>query len=180
MAALSPETVQSLLIGTGETLCAVPLMSVVETMRPMAIERLQGCPDFVAGLSVIRGVPTPVVVLSALLGRPAGTMAAPSMATGDVRRFVTLRTGGQDDQGGVALAVERVIGVRRLEARSLTTAPPLLAGMPMDVVGRLGTLDGALLMVLEATRLLPATLRTPAALPASGMPEPRNTDALPS
>lgn len=146
------ETVAALLLGTGDSVCAIPLDRVVETMRPLAIEPLQGCPDFVAGLAVIRGEPVPVVPLAVLTGAQGARS----------RRFVTLRVDGQTGGRVVALAVERVIGVRRLDLAGLAKAPPLLDGMRPDLISHLGTLDGALLMVLETGRLLPD------GLPSSG------------
>ncbi len=64
--------------------CALPVVHVEETMRPLPIGPLAGAPDFVAGLSIIRGRPTPVVDTGALLG--ARDAATP-------RRLVVLRLG---------------------------------------------------------------------------------------
>jgi purine-binding chemotaxis protein CheW len=66
-------------------LCALPLDSVAETMRPLPIEVLPGCPPFVRGVAVIRGRPTPVADLGVLLGA-----ADPPQPV----RFVMLKTGG--------------------------------------------------------------------------------------
>lgn len=141
MGLISPDTVCVLLVGNGGILCALPLGVVGETMRPLPIEPLQGCPEFVAGLAVVRGEAIPVVSLPLLTG----------VRDAETRRFVTLRTGG----GRIALAVQRVVGVRRLDPAALAAAPPLLGDMRPAIVARLGTLDGALLVVLDSGRLLP-------------------------
>src|SRR5258708_38332947 len=92
--------------------CALPLMYVIETMRPQPIEPIISTLSFVRGLSVIRGAPTPVVDLGALLGTPARA----------ADRFVTLRVGDRR----VALSVGAVLGIRELDASTLPRLPPLL------------------------------------------------------
>lgn len=136
------EETTSLLCRAGAVLCAIPLGYVVETMRPLPIEPLPGTPPFVRGLSVIRGVPTPVVDASLLLGE------TPSAAPG---RFVTMEVGERP----VALAVESVIGVRALSALTFAELPPLARAAAAGVVAAISTLDAELLLVLEAARLLP-------------------------
>ena len=56
-----------LVVMVGARACAFPLHHVAETMRPLPIKRVAGTPSFVCGVSVIRGTPTPVVDLKALL-----------------------------------------------------------------------------------------------------------------
>ena len=122
-------------------LFALPLGQVVETMRPLPVERIAGAPHFMPGLAVIRGAPVPVVDAARLLGA----------AGGDARRFVTVLAGSRC----VALAVGSVLGVRALAAGSLHELPPLLQEAGADVVAAIGLLDAELLLVLQGTRLLP-------------------------
>lgn len=124
--------------------CGVPLPSVIETLRPLPREPLSSAPDFVCGVSIIRGVPVPVVDAGLLLG------GAPARPT----RFVTLRAGART----VALAVDAVIGVRRLDTARAGELPPLLAGVGSTAIQSLGSLDRALLLVLESGRLVPEEL----------------------
>ena len=56
-----------LVVMVGARACAFPLHHVAETMRPLPIKGVAGTPGFVRGVSVIRGTPTPVVDLKALL-----------------------------------------------------------------------------------------------------------------
>ena len=67
----------------GTRVCAFPLHYVAETMRPLPIQPVAGTPDCVRGVSVIRGTPTPVVDLKALLDNGEN---CPSYG-----RFVTLK-----------------------------------------------------------------------------------------
>jgi purine-binding chemotaxis protein CheW len=145
-----------LIVTAGAVSCAIPLEHVVETMRPLPIEAVAGLPSFVLGVSVIRGVPTPVVDLAALL---EGASGAPG-------RFVTLRLGDRS----AALAVLGVAGVRSLDPGQLSSLPPLLrqdagplAGPPGETqeeapagpVSALGLRDARLLLVLRTALLVP-------------------------
>jgi purine-binding chemotaxis protein CheW len=122
--------------------CALPVAHVEETMRPLPIGPLAGAPDFVTGLSIIRGRPTPVVDTGALLG--ARDAATP-------RRLVVLRLG----ERRVALAVEEVLGVRALPGATLHRLPPLLSEASGDAISAIGALDDALLLALDTGRLVP-------------------------
>lgn len=119
----------------------LPLGAVVEALRPLPVEPWPAAPDFVLGLARLRGAPAPVVDLGRILG--AETVSA-------VGRFVHLRV----ENRPVALAVEAVEGLRELEAAALEALPPLLSGGAL--VEALAPLDGGLLILLRAARLLPA------------------------
>lgn len=121
--------------------CALPLDRVVETMRPLPIEPMAGGPEVVRGLSVIRGIPLPVIDAAMLLGEP----------TGHIERFVVVRA----DDRQVALAVGQVLGVRHAPRGSLHALPPLLRDADSPIVTAIGLLDAQLLLVLGSTRLLP-------------------------
>jgi purine-binding chemotaxis protein CheW len=116
-------------------------MHVVETMRPLPVEPIAGVPSFVRGVSIIRGVPTPVVDLGEVLGALGGV----------AERLVTLRLGNRL----VALSVDAVLGVRDLDLSTIQELPPLLRGAPQDVIDAIGTLDDEVLMVLRAGWELP-------------------------
>jgi purine-binding chemotaxis protein CheW len=135
-------------VQAGAGLCALPIRAVTETMRPAAARPLAGAPPFVAGVAIVRGVPTPVIDLAALLG------GAPEAAPG---RWVVVRCGARL----AALAVRRVAGVASLPAAG--TQVPLLDGAASGAVASLRALDGELLVVLEESRLVPAEVLRAAA-----------------
>ena len=135
-------TRKALIVGLKSCVCAVPLTSVIETMRPLSVEPISGVPSFVQGISIIRGIPTPVVDLGAVLGS----------ANERAERFVTLRVGDKQ----VALSVHAVLGVRDLDAIiTIQKLPPLLQRASKDVLETIGTLDEQVLMVLRAGWALP-------------------------
>jgi purine-binding chemotaxis protein CheW len=133
-----------LLVRVGRQLCALPLQHVDETMRPQPVRAVAGVPRFVRGVAVIRGSPVPVVdAASALLG--GGELSS------HVTRFVSLKTADRR----VALAVDQVVGVRRIDRRHLSDLPPLLTAASEQVVSAIGTLDGELLIVLRSGKFVP-------------------------
>jgi purine-binding chemotaxis protein CheW len=121
---------------------ALWLPHVVEVMRPLPLERLADMPRGVLGLSIVRGVPTLVLDAGLLLG-----------ATDEPRtaRLVTLRAGDRQ----LGLALEEVLGVRRLDAAALRRLPPLVRPANEALVSAIAAQDAELLLVLEAARALP-------------------------
>jgi purine-binding chemotaxis protein CheW len=130
-----------LICRSGAHFCALPLGSVVETLRPLPVEPISSTPAFVRGISLIRGRPTPVVDLGALLGE----------ATEACTRFVSLSIANR----GIALAVGAVWGIRRLGSSAESGLPPLLKQAARDMVSAVGILDRKLLLFLETTRMVP-------------------------
>src|SRR5215218_2672569 len=90
--------VSSLVFRAGSLLCALALDDVIETMRPLPTHPLAGTPAFVLGISILRGVPTPVIDVARLLGGGDAT----------ITRFVAVRT----ERGPVAFATDDVLGIR--------------------------------------------------------------------
>ncbi len=148
---------QRLLCRVRQHLCALPLESVVETLRPLPTEPLAGAPPFVLGVALIRGRPLPVVDLGRLVG---GQEAHP-------QRFVTIRTGDTGERQ-VALAVDGVVGVTAIDPRRFQQLPPLLREAGGDVIEAIGCLDSELLLVLRSARILPEELFR--AVAAAGSP----------
>lgn len=134
----------ALLCSVDSRFCALPLESVIQTTRPLTIEPVSGTPPFVLGLSVIRGMAVPVVDAGRLLsGRPSSSS-----------RFVLLRVG----ERRVALAVEKVLGVRAVDAIALDSLPPLIRNADADAISSIGALDAELLLLLSAVRIVPDDL----------------------
>jgi purine-binding chemotaxis protein CheW len=129
-----------LLCRASETLCALPLSNVAETMRPLPIKPVPGAPRYVAGVAVIRGEALPVVDMQRLLGGSAGA----------VGRLVVIRT----ESRRAALAFSDVVGIRELAPDRLSALPPLVDRGP-GAITQLGIDDGELLLLLDAARAVP-------------------------
>ncbi|WP_242342427.1 chemotaxis protein CheW [Anaeromyxobacter terrae] len=129
-----------LLVRAGGRACAIPLSHVIETLRPLPTTPCAGLPPFVLGAAVVRGAAVPVVELAAFLGAAAAA----------TRRFVLVRCGDRP----AALAVDAVSGVASL-AGVERTAAPLLGAADGGAIEALGALDGELLVLLRAARIVP-------------------------
>lgn len=125
---------------TGESVCALPLACVVETLRPLPLRSVAGAPPFVAGVSIIRGAPVPIISAALLLDGIANVL----------RRLLIVRAGDRR----VGLAVDEIEGIRFLDGEQVLGLPPLLHRESASVES-LAVADGELLVVLAAGRLLP-------------------------
>ncbi len=130
----------------GDLACAVPIADVIETMRRLPISALSGTPAYVAGVCIVRGEPLPVVDLAALL-KP-GENASPRAW------LVTVRVGHR----AAVIGVDRFVGVRSFAKSMFSELPPLLQSADAQPLLSLGRLDHDLLVVLEASRVVPAEL----------------------
>jgi purine-binding chemotaxis protein CheW len=132
----------------GARACAFPLHHVAETMRPLPIKPVAGTPDFVCGVAVIRGAPTPVVDLKVLLNKSENCTS--------FGRFVSLKF----DDRHVAIGVDSVLGLRYLNSAQLGDLPPLLRDVTADRIESFGICDAQLLLVLHAARIVPGEVWT--------------------
>jgi purine-binding chemotaxis protein CheW len=121
--------------------CALPLEHVDETMRPLAVTPMAGLPAFVEGLTVVRGVPTPVVNVASLLDG----------VTSHATRFVSVRAGARR----IVLAVDAVVGVVEIPSGLAVALPLLLQNARLDAISAIGVLDADLLLVLRSSHLIP-------------------------
>ena len=127
-----------LLCRIDDLISAIPIPQVIEIMRVLPCVPLADTPPWLLGVSVIRGVPTPVVDLArAIRGESA---SRPS-------RVVTVRAGERQ----AALAVGEIVGIAALRNDSM----PLLRDAARGVVDAVATLDRDLLLVLDSARVVP-------------------------
>lgn len=144
-----------LLVRVQATICSLPVRDVIETMRPLPVLPLTDVPAFVAGISLIRGIPTPVIELGALF--QPNHHAPPG-------RFVTVRVAGRV----IALAVQTVIGIAELNHLDATSLPALLNNARTDAIEAIGRLDSDVLVVLQTAKLVPESVWSTLNLPRWG------------
>lgn len=132
------------MVRSGSRLCALPLSTVRETMRPLPCDPLPDMPGYVLGLSRIRGKAVPVIDLSRLLDDTRAVAG----------RLVSLRLGDRS----LALAVQSVLDVLELETGTLSRLPSLFSSSRAEVVQSIGERDSELVLVLDAARMLDAEL----------------------
>jgi purine-binding chemotaxis protein CheW len=136
-----------LVFRAGASDCAIPASDVAETMRPLRIDSLAGTPEYVLGISIVRGRPIPVIDAGFLLG--VGGRSA-------VGRFVVIRAG----ERVFALGVSAVVGVVSAARHRLHALPPILGEGPSDLVASIGRRDSELLVVLRGARIVPDAVWT--------------------
>ncbi|BCJ92245.1 chemotaxis protein CheW [Terrihabitans soli] len=125
----------------GGQLHALPISCIVEIMRPQPIVPVEGAPDYILGLSIIRGQPVPIVDVGRLIGGKA------SMCS----RIVTVRLGART----VGLCADAVLGKQQIGRATLARLPPLLSRVATTAIDEVGTLDREFLFVLQGGCLIP-------------------------
>lgn len=145
MAIANANLLSILLVRAGDRICALPLESVIETMRPQPSLQVADTPAFIRGLAVIRGSPVPVVDLG---------MFFDGKNDRQLNRYVLARLGSRR----VALAVREVIGLRRLDRSALEAFPPLLQDAYGEMVKAIEVRDQELHMLLQLSHVIPEDL----------------------
>ena len=144
-ASLSSTRLAVVLVRAGNLFCALPLASVIETLRSPPVTAIAGAPQWVQGVAVIRGATVVVVDLGILLGLDSAEISQ--------ARVITLRVGDRV----VGLAVESIVGVREFDRTLLSAVPPLLLQAHPEVLNAIGLLDGELMLVLDGSRIITET-----------------------
>ena len=148
---------RALIMRTAGVNCAIPLTQVVETMRPLPIKPLAALPDWISGMSIVRGAPVPVIALAIWVhARAVAEVSIPSrLEVGRdgafSERFVILRVGSRR----VALLVDEVTGIAEIGRERFAELPPLFNGLNSGAIEAIGQLDAELLLVIRSARLVP-------------------------
>lgn len=141
---------EALLVRGGGRPCALALSCVIETMRPLPVAPEPAAPRLPLRTAFIRGTPTLVLDLGALLA--PGTAAAPG-------RYVTLRLASADR---LALSVDEVLAVHRFEVDKLLAHPGVLTLVDRQTIAELRRFDPRLVKLLETSlRILSVDPRAP-------------------
>ena len=153
---MSAEANQLLVCRAGGRVVGLRVETVEEVLRPLPLEPLPDVPAFVRGACILRGRPTPVVDLAALLG---------SSAAERPRRMVSVKTTGPRRVG---LLVSHVLGLLGAHEWTGDELPDLFADAAAGAIEGLARLDGSLLTVLRLGQVLPESI-----WPAGAADDPR-------
>lgn len=132
-----------LMVRAGSHICALPIANVGEIMRAQPVRQVADAPAAVLGLAVIRSRALPVIDTSSLING-AGFSNRPT-------HFVSVKVGVRH----VALAVDGVIGVRKIQPADISTLPPLLSAANRTVLSAIAEVDDEFALVVAAGKLIP-------------------------
>lgn len=124
---------------------AVPMQNVLELQRLPRITPLPSVPDWLRGVTNLRGEVLSVVDLRTLLGLPAAEANAS-------QRLIVVHSTLEDIATG--WIIDRVIGVRRLAAEDMQPSSTLTTGAAMRFLSGVVDCDDRLAAVLDVNRVL--------------------------
>ncbi len=124
---------------------AVPMDNVLELQRLPRITPLPDVPDWLRGVTNLRGDVLSVVDLRSLLGLPSAESAVS-------QRLIVVRSTLEEIATG--WIVDRVIGVRRLAMQNLQPCSTLTTGAAVGFLNGIVECDDHLIAVLDVNRVL--------------------------
>ena len=141
------ELLQLVTFVVGSEEFAIPILSVQEINRMMAITRVPQSPDFVEGVINLRGKIIPVMDLRKRFGHVASDNHA------DARIIVVEVDDEQGRDRVIGFTVDRVNEVLRISADIVEPPPSMVTGVDSEYVEGVGKLDDRLLILLNLQRL---------------------------
>jgi purine-binding chemotaxis protein CheW len=138
----SGDEVQLVVFRVGAQSFAVTVFQVERILRYQEPTPLPGAPDFLEGVFPHGGRAVPLVDLRRRFGEPARVR--------DETRVIVLAA----DAGGVGIAVDAVVAVRKVPAEALTPPSPLVHGLAAECVQGTVVLEGRTIVLLAPARLL--------------------------
>lgn len=127
----------------GEQTYALDIMRVKEIVNPVPIAAVPGAPAFVEGLIELRGALLPVIDLRKRLAVEPAPLDRDS-------KYMVVRFGDQR----VALIVDRVIDVRRVDPAAIAPVPELVNTPGARLLAGVARWDGHVVLVVDLDRVL--------------------------
>ncbi len=127
------------------TLYAVPMANVLEIQRPPRITTLPHVPEWLRGVTNMRGEVLSVVDLRMLLGLPA-------LEGSKTERLVVVQS--TREEIAVGLVVDQVVGIRGIGADALQPCSALMSGPLASFIRGVIEQDERLIAVLDVNRVL--------------------------
>jgi len=125
---------------------AIPILSVQEINRMMAITRVPQSPEFIEGVINLRGRIIPVMDLRKRFGTE-------QLESSSESRIIVVEVSNRV----IGFTVDRVNEVLRLNANIVEPPPPMVCSISSDYVQGVGKLDDRLLILLNLDRLFTAS-----------------------
>ena len=134
---------QFLVFSLGEEEYAIDILKVQEIRDYDHVTRISNAPDFIKGVSNLRGVIVPIVDL-----RIKFRMQNAAYDTNTVVIVVNI------GKRVVGIVVDRVSDVMTLAAEQMKPAPEFGVGLPLAYIQGLGDLGGRMLILVDIEKLL--------------------------
>ena len=142
---IAKPTVKHVLFSLNDSHYAVPMSNVLELLRLPNITALPNVPDWLRGVTNLRGDVLSVVDLRTLLGLP--------VAVGSVsQRLIVVRSTREEIATG--WVVDGVIGIRGIALEDLKPCSTLMTGMAASFLSGIVEQDEHLIAVLDVNRVL--------------------------
>ena len=138
-------TVKHVLFVLDDTQYAVPMENVLELQRLPRITPLPSAPEWLRGVTNLRGAVLSVVDLRSLLGLPPTDSSVS-------QRLVVVRSTVEEIATG--WIVDRMIGVRRLAMEDMQPSSTLTIGAAVRFLNGIVDCEGQLVAVLDVNRVL--------------------------
>lgn len=151
---MTGDDIQVVIFRVGAQEFAFDILQVERILLYQAPTALPRAPSFLEGVVAYQGTAVPVVDLRKRLEVPAGI--------GEATRLVILALGNQR----VAVLVDEVREVLRVDSTTIAAPAPLVSGLAADYIAGIITRPQRMIIVLNTRRLLSSTERL--ALAAAG------------
>ncbi len=142
---IAKPTIKHVVFALNDSHYAVPMANVLELQRLPNITALPNVPDWLRGVTNMRGDVLSVVDLRSLLGLPD---AAGSVS----QRLVVVRSTREEIATG--WVVDRVIGIRGIALEDLKPCSTLMTGTAASFLSGIVDQDAQLIAVLDVNRVL--------------------------
>jgi purine-binding chemotaxis protein CheW len=143
------ELCQLISFAVGDEEYGLDLLRVKEVIRVTEITRLPRCPAFVKGIINLRGDVIPILDLRERFGLASREQTAAT-------RVIVVDVDGRL----VGLTVDSASQVLRLPASQIEPPPPIIGGLASEYVIGVGKVDGRLIIIINADRVLSGAERS--------------------
>lgn len=144
---ITGDELQFVVFRLGSQEFGLSIFQVERILRYEAPAPLPSAPDFLEGVMPYGGGVVPLVDLRKRVGLPASYV--------EETRVMVL----QFEDQHVAIVVDQVVEVLRVDTRTITPPPPMVRGLAAEYISGIISRTGRTIVVLNATRLLSSTER---------------------